>query len=136
MFLFLQFQPDGLVNELVLSFRVLKSCVKFESSPIILSRVIMSTDAGQMTDRQILSQKPFFRTQGFSKRKGFIKIPKTIFYMKYLKTLNFNYKLQIRIRLGLLFILIENLKSISIHLQNFYENNKTKNAAFKKTLRY
>ena len=56
--------------------------------------------------------------------------------MKYLKTLNFNYKLQIRIRLGLLFILIENLKSISIHLQNFYENNKTKNAAFKKTLRY
>ena len=38
---------NWLVNELVLLFYVLKRCAKFQSNPIILSRVIVSTDAGQ-----------------------------------------------------------------------------------------
>ena len=44
-----------LVNELVLSFWALERYVKFKSNPIILARVIMSTDTEQATDRQTFS---------------------------------------------------------------------------------
>ena len=43
-----------LINELVLSFWAYKRCAKFQSNPIILLRVIVSTDAEQI-DRQTLS---------------------------------------------------------------------------------
>ena len=41
------FTKKCLVNELVHFFWVLKTCAKFQSNPIILSRVIASTDARQ-----------------------------------------------------------------------------------------
>ena len=41
-----------LANKLVFSFWALKRCAKFQSNPIIPSRVIVSTDAGQTNRRQ------------------------------------------------------------------------------------
>ena len=56
-----------LVNELDLQFLIIRKCTRFQSNRLILSKVIVYTDRLQ-TDIQTTSQKPFFLTQGVSKR--------------------------------------------------------------------
>ena len=62
-----------LANELDLQFLTLKKCTKGQSNRSILSKVIMYTDRHIQTDRQTPSQKPFFLTQGISKRGDLMK---------------------------------------------------------------
>ena len=53
-------------------------CAKFQFNPIIISRVIVSTDAGQI-DTFV---KTVFFTQGVSKRKDLMNIAEVIFQIK------------------------------------------------------
>ena len=55
---------------------------KVQSNPTILFSVIVSSDAGQTTDRLTLFKKPFYLTQMVSKRKDLMKIPKVVFHIK------------------------------------------------------
>ena len=56
-----------LANELDLQFLIIRECIKFQANRLILSKVI------KYADRQTPSQKPFFLTQGVSKRGDLIK---------------------------------------------------------------
>ena len=77
----LNFDWMWLVNELVLTFSAPIKCTKAQFNLMILSRVMPHTTYRQ-TDRQTLSYKLFFLTQGVSKRKDLIKISKVIFHIK------------------------------------------------------
>ena len=68
-----------LVNDLNFSFWALKRCTKFQSNPKILSRIIRVYR--RRKNRQTLVKAVFF-TQGVSKRKDLMKIPKVIFHVK------------------------------------------------------
>ena len=56
-----------LANELDVQFLIIRECTKFQFNCLILSKVI------EYTDRQTSSQKPFFLTQGVSKRVDLMK---------------------------------------------------------------
>ena len=114
-----------LVNEFALSFWALKRCAKFQSNPIILSRVIVSTNAGQTTDRK--NNKQTRRWIGWIFRKWFLHKTNTFLYEENFHKLTFyNYSA---------IILLKKHDFLKMHLKyrlkywrhvNFYKINNSR----------